>query len=80
MIELGTGLLSQTPDALRGRISGVQQLCFRFAQPLGGFAAALLASHAGIQTAFVAYGIVLALGATFAAWLLRFLANAARAE
>jgi len=69
MIELGTGLLSQTPDALRGRISAVQQLCFRVAQPLGGFVAALVAYHAGVQTAFVAFGMALALGASLTIFL-----------
>lgn len=69
MIELGTGLLSQTPDALRGRISAVQQLCFRVAQPLGGFVAALAAYYAGVQTAFVAFGMALALGATLVFFL-----------
>lgn len=69
MIELGTGLLSQTPDVLRGRISAVQQLCFRVAQPLGGFVAALVAYHAGVQTAFMAFGMALALGATLVFFL-----------
>ena len=65
MIELGTELLSQTPDALRGRISGVQQLSFRAAQPLGGLLASLVAGYAGLQTAFVVFGAVLSLGAAF---------------
>ncbi len=64
MIELGTGLLSSTPDTLRGRVSGVQQLCFRVAQPVGCMVAALLTEYATIQTAFVAFGIVLVLGAS----------------
>lgn len=66
MIELGTGLLLATPDALRGRISAVQQLCFRAAQPLGGLMAALVAEYAGTQTAFVAFGMLLVLGAVLA--------------
>lgn len=69
MIELGTGLLSQTPDALRGRVSGVQQFCFRVAQPLGGLVAALVAHRAGIQTAFVTFGLLLIVGAVIMACL-----------
>ena len=64
MIELGTGLLSSTPDTLRGRVSGIQQLCFRVAQPVGCVSGALLTEYASIQTAFVAFGIVLVLGAS----------------
>lgn len=62
MIELGTDVISVTPDNLRGRISGVQQLCFRFAQPLGGVFAALVARHLEVQFAFVGFGAVLLIG------------------
>ncbi|MEO8271662.1 MAG: MFS transporter, partial [Aureliella sp.] len=62
MIELGTGLLSQTPDEFRGRISGVQQLCFRVAQPFGGLIAGLLAQNAGVKVAFVVFGTALIVG------------------
>lgn len=64
MIELGTELISKTPDELRGRISAVQQLGFRTAQPLGGIVSALVAQYAGISTAFIAFGIFLVVGAT----------------
>ncbi len=62
MIELGTQLISETPDELRGRISAVQQLSFRTAQPLGGIIGALIARYAGIQVAFIGFGLLLVLG------------------
>ena len=62
MIELGTQLISETPDELRGRISAVQQLSFRTAQPLGGLIGALIARYAGIQVAFIGFGLLLVLG------------------
>lgn len=62
MIELGTQLIFETPDELRGRISAVQQLSFRTAQPLGGLIGALIARYSGIQVAFIGFGLLLVLG------------------
>jgi MFS family permease len=59
MIEIGTELILGTPDHLRGRVSGVQQLCFRAAQPTGGFIAAILAASAGVHIVFVGFAALL---------------------
>lgn len=61
MIQLGTTLLKDTPDDLRGRVSGLQQLGFRVAQPLGGFVAAMLIHWFGVSLVFASFGILLAL-------------------
>lgn len=61
MIELGTALLAATPDAFRGRVSALQQLCFRTLQPLGGFVAAACASGGDLQTTLFGFGLVLLL-------------------
>lgn len=61
MIHLGTVLLKDTPDELRGRVSGLQQIGFRLAQPLGGFIAAILISSLGVTVVFQSFGIVLVL-------------------
>ncbi len=61
MIYLGTVLLKDTPDELRGRVSGLQQIGFRLAQPLGGFIAAMLISSLGVTVVFQSFGILLVL-------------------
>lgn len=59
MIELGTSLLLRTPDMFRGRVSSMQQMVFRAAQPLGGLLAGLLAARTNVSVAFLVFGGVL---------------------
>ena len=61
VMYLGTGLLIDTADELRGRVSGLQQIGFRLAQPLGGFIAAMLISSLGVTVVFQSFGILLVL-------------------
>jgi predicted MFS family arabinose efflux permease len=59
MIELGTGLLQNTPDEFRGRVSSLQQVIFRAAQPLGGLLAGLLSARISTEWTFIIFGGVL---------------------
>lgn len=59
MIRLGTALLQSTPDAYRGRVTSLQQICFRAGQPLGALIAGAVGQQWGIRAAFVAFGTVL---------------------
>jgi len=61
MIRLGTAILQATPDEFRGRVTSLQQICFRSGQPLGALLAGLLARQLGIRTAFWVFGGLLAL-------------------
>jgi predicted MFS family arabinose efflux permease len=56
MIRLGTALLLVTPDEFRGRVTSLQQMSFRFAQPVGALAVGVIASIFGIRIAFWAFG------------------------
>jgi predicted MFS family arabinose efflux permease len=63
MIELGTALLQETPDAFRGRVSGIQQMVFRTAQPLGSLVAGFVATRVGLGPAFALFGATLVVAA-----------------
>ena len=56
MIRLGTAILQCTPDLFRGRVTSLQQIGFRAAQPAGALLAGLLARYWGISTAFWVFG------------------------
>lgn len=62
MIAVGTELLSRTSDELRGRISALQQLCFRTAQPLGSLVASILAESVGLPCVFLVFAAVMVVG------------------
>jgi predicted MFS family arabinose efflux permease len=69
MIELGTALLQNTPDEFRGRVSGIQQMAFRTAQPMGSLVAGLLAVRVGLGAAFALFGALLVVAAlALATW------------
>jgi predicted MFS family arabinose efflux permease len=69
MIELGTALLQNTPDEFRGRVSGIQQMAFRTAQPMGSLVAGLLAVRVGLGPAFALFGALLVVAAlALATW------------
>jgi predicted MFS family arabinose efflux permease len=61
MIRVGTAILVSTPDDFRGRVTSLQQICFRAAQPIGALLAGLLASRLGVRSAFWAFGGLLLL-------------------
>src|SRR5207248_4566081 len=61
MILLGTAILQVTPDPFRGRVTSLQQVCFRAGQPLGALLAGLLARRLGIGAAFCGFGGLLLL-------------------
>jgi MFS family permease len=63
MIEIGSRIVGATPDEYRGRVSSVQGVIFRGAQPLGGLAAGALAHGAGVVAAFAGFGGLLIAGA-----------------
>lgn len=56
MIRLGTALLQSSPEEYRGRVSSLQSLGFRLAQPLGSLAAGFVAHRFGVQIAFWLFG------------------------
>lgn len=56
MIRLGTAILKATPDEFRGRVTSLQQICFRASQPLDALLAGLVARHFGIRIAFWSIG------------------------
>jgi predicted MFS family arabinose efflux permease len=64
MIRLGTAILMMTPDDFRGRVSSLQQICFRAGQPLGALLAGVVAQHLGIRAAFWTFGGVLLVAIT----------------
>ena len=59
MIGLGTTLMQETPDSFRGRVSSVQQVICRSAQPGGALVAGLLAQQVGLRAVFISFGITL---------------------
>ena len=66
MIQLGTTILLDTEDAYRGRVTSLQQMCFRIGQPLGAFIGGIIADQTGIGFVFGLFGgllIVTAIGA-----------------
>lgn len=62
MIALGTELLAETPEEFRGRVSALQQLAFRTAQPAGALVAALLSSRFGLILVFTGFAVCLGVG------------------
>jgi predicted MFS family arabinose efflux permease len=63
MIRLGTALLLATPDGFRGRVSSLQQICFRAGQPAGALVAGFAARRFGLPTAFCTFGAAAILAA-----------------
>jgi predicted MFS family arabinose efflux permease len=59
MIQLGTTILQTTDDAYRGRVTSLQQVCFRAGQPLGAVVAGIIGQHWGIQMSFWTFGAAL---------------------
>ena len=67
MIHLGTSLLQNTPDKYRGRVTSLQQVCFRGAQPLGALVGGIVGQHLGVRATFGGFGAMLLFtGATLA--------------
>ncbi len=58
-VVLGTFLVNNTPDEFRGRISSLQGLGFRLAQPLGAFVGGLIATGSSVAAAFVSLSVAL---------------------
>jgi hypothetical protein len=57
---VGGVLQLETPDAMRGRVIGVQSLLLEGGLPLGGLAVGSLGTAVGIGSAFAAVGALLA--------------------
>lgn len=65
-VVLGTALVQKTPDEYRGRMSSLQAMGFRTAQPLGALCGGLITNAIGVRVAFVSMSVALAAtGATF---------------
>jgi MFS family permease len=58
MIQSGSALLMATPAELRGRVSSLQQMCFRVGQPMGGLAAGIALEITSAPWVFAGFGIV----------------------
>jgi MFS family permease len=83
MVYLGmasTLMQTRSPDSLRGRVMSVQTMVFIGFMPLGQMLLGSLGTVVGINNAFLAGGIVVALVATFAALRVPALRDAVAAE
>jgi len=56
MIRLGTEILQQTDDAFRGRVTSVQQICFRAGQPIGALLGGFIGQAWGVRVVFSVFG------------------------
>ncbi len=65
-IQIGTTILQETGDEYRGRVTSVQQICFRTGQPLGAMIGGLLADRTGIGFVFGLFGGLLIASALLA--------------
>src|SRR5207248_8666938 len=68
MIRLGTIILQDTPDDYRGRVTSLQQVCFRAGQPLGAIAAGAMARTLGVRTSFAIFGVALVVVGVTVGW------------
>ncbi len=70
-IQLGTTILQDTGDEYRGRVTSVQQICFRTGQPLGALTGGFIADRTGIGLVFGLFGGLLLASALIAVLTLR---------